>query len=154
MTSQNIAGNQASNDKLLSHTLHKVMGSRSGKNRSLMEKARSMLQEARAPNFLWAEAINYVAYILNCSPTRSNPRTTPEGSYTRRRPKIFGSKTFIHIPKEERRKLLSKSIEGFILGIDDEKKGYRCYVPSKRKILVSQDVKIDESTLLATPIRM
>ena len=40
-------------------------------NRTIMEKARSMLLEAGLPENLWAEAVNMAVYLHNRSPTRS-----------------------------------------------------------------------------------
>jgi hypothetical protein len=119
-------------------------------NRSLLEKARSMMQAASVPRFLWAEAISTATYLLNRSPTHSSPNTTSEGTYTKHRPnlsniRIFGSKTYVHIHKDHRDKLASTAIEGILLGIDSEKKAYRCYIPSQRQVIISRDVRIDES---------
>ncbi|GJQ73159.1 form3 [Trypoxylus dichotomus] len=37
-------------------------------NRSLVNKARAMIQEANLPKMFWSEAIRVAAYILNRSP--------------------------------------------------------------------------------------
>jgi len=34
-----------------------------------------------------------------------------------------------------------------MVGFDEEQKGYRIYVPSKRKVIVTAHVRIDENTM-------
>ena len=60
--------------------------------------------------------------------------------------KIFRSRTFILALGKERKKIDNKSLEGILVGFDEEKKGYRVYVPSEKRIIVSAHVKIDENT--------
>jgi formylmethanofuran dehydrogenase subunit E-like metal-binding protein len=47
---------------------------------------------------------------------------------------------------KERKKIDNKSLEGILVGFDEEKKGYRVYVPFEKRIIVSAHVKIDENT--------
>ena len=47
-------------------------------NRTIIEKARSMLNEAHLPKQFWAEAVSTAAYLANRSPTRSLEAVTPE----------------------------------------------------------------------------
>ena len=37
-------------------------------NRTLVERVRSVLSEAKLPNYFWAEEHNTVAYVINLSP--------------------------------------------------------------------------------------
>ena len=37
-------------------------------NRTLVERVRCVLSEAKLPNSFWAEALNTVAYVINLSP--------------------------------------------------------------------------------------
>ena len=75
------------------------------KNRTLLEKARSMFIEARTPNYLWAEAVNTANYLTNRSPTRANGGVSP---YQRLFKKplslshlhIFGCIAYVHEPDE------------------------------------------------------
>lgn len=60
--------------------------------------------------------------------------------------KIFRSRTFIFALGKERKKIDNKSLEGILVGFDEEKKGYRVYVPFEKRIIVSAHVKIDENT--------
>ncbi|KAL4318116.1 hypothetical protein GQ457_18G020990 [Hibiscus cannabinus] len=55
------------------------------KNRTVVEMARSMLQEKGLPNHFWGEAVATTVYILNISPTRAVPNQTPYEVWTCRR---------------------------------------------------------------------
>ena len=47
------------------------------KNRTLIEAARTMLEEAMFPTYLWAEAINTACYTLNISIVNQAQGKTP-----------------------------------------------------------------------------
>jgi len=51
---------------------------------------------------------------------------------------------YVYIPKEQRKKLDSKTQIGLFLGYDSETKAYRVYDQNKRKVIVSRDVVFDE----------
>ena len=51
------------------------------KNRTLMERARSMSSDCNLPVYLWTEAISHAQYLINRSPTRANSGLTPEAKY-------------------------------------------------------------------------
>ncbi len=78
-------------------------------NRSLLEKARSLMLEANVSKFLWTKGVNTTTYLYNCSLTKSNLGVTPEESYSRKKPDlshlhIFGCTAFVHIVKEDKNK--------------------------------------------------
>ncbi|XP_013639256.1 PREDICTED: uncharacterized protein LOC106344416 [Brassica oleracea var. oleracea] len=47
--------------------------------------------------------------------------------------------------REQRDKLKAKSIKAIFIGYSPHQKGYKCYVPETRKVLISRDVKFVES---------
>ena len=51
---------------------------------------------------------------------------------------------FHPLPRQDRKKVDDKSLVGMLVGFDEEQKGYRVYVPSKRKVIVTAHVRIDE----------
>jgi hypothetical protein len=55
----------------------------------------------------------------------------------------------VHVPKQQRGKLNSKSTQCILLGWDSSTKGYRCYSPDTRKIIISWDIHFDESYIPA-----
>ena len=118
-------------------------------NRTLVETARSMLVNSNLPCTFWAEALSTATYLRNRSPTKAVSRMTPYEAWTGRKPqvgglRIFGCQAFVHIPKEERKKLDSKSRKCFLLGYGSTTKGYRLYDPQKRKVFHSRDVIFNE----------
>ena len=86
------------------------------KNRTLVECARSMIKGKNISNGFWAEAISIALYLKNRSPTKILEHKTPFESFYGYKPevshlRIFGSKAFSHIPKEDRRKLDAEAIK-------------------------------------------
>ena len=51
---------------------------------------------------------------------------------------------YVHVPAEVRSKLDPKAENCVLVGYSEEQKGYRCYNPLTKKIVVSQDVIFDE----------
>ena len=75
------------------------------KNRTLLEKARSMFLEAHTPQFLWAEAVGTANYVTNRSPTCANIGVLPYQRLFKKRPQLhhlraFGCIVFVHKPDE------------------------------------------------------
>ena len=58
--------------------------------------------------------------------------------------RVFGSKAFAHIPKEDRMKLDSKAIKCTFVGYCYEFKAYKCFNPSTHKVFASRDVIFHE----------
>jgi hypothetical protein len=117
-------------------------------NRTLMEKARAMLQDARLPNNLWAEALATANYIRNISPVRSRAKTPWELFYGSKpsveRLRVFGSVAYAHVPKVLRNKLDPVSLKGTMVGYEPYSKAYRILLDDGR-IQVNRDVIFDES---------
>ena len=63
--------------------------------------------------------------------------------------KVFGCKAFVHVPKEQRSKLDSKSTPCIFIGYGDAKFGYKLWDPKEKKIIRSQDVVFHENENLA-----
>ncbi len=58
--------------------------------------------------------------------------------------RIFGCQAFAHIPKDERKKLDSKSRKSVFMGYGETTKGYRLYDQTKKKVFFSRDVIFNE----------
>ena len=76
-------------------------------NRTLREKARSMIRAKKLANSFWGEAVRTVAYLTNRSSTKAVRNITPEESWSGIKPtvahlKIFYSTTYMHVQKEKR----------------------------------------------------
>jgi hypothetical protein len=119
-------------------------------NRTIVEAARSMILARNAPKELWAEAVGYAVYILNRT-ISSIGEVTPYELVHGEKPdvsnlRIFGSPAFVHIPDTRRQKWDSKALEGLFVGCCSTTKAYRIWIGSKRKIVISRNVIIDESS--------
>lgn len=120
-------------------------------NRSLFDRARTVLIDARLPLFLWAEAVNYIAYTKNRNPTRALTNTTPFEVRYAIKPDVsklypFGCKAYVYLDAKKRNKLEGRATEGIFVGYADTQKAFRIYIPSKRTIAVTVHVRFDEQT--------
>ena len=61
--------------------------------------------------------------------------------------------TWVHVPSEKRQKLDAKSVRCLLVGYEEDagSRVYRLYDPVKRKVIVSRDVMIDESSVISSP---
>ena len=121
------------------------------KNRTIMEMARCMLKRKKLPSNFWAEAVSCAAYLINRSPTKSLENCTPHEAWYGSKPnvhhlKIFGSLAYAHIPDALRNKLDDKAEKCIFVGYSERSKAYKLYNPETNKIVVSKDVKFDESS--------
>ncbi|CAN6899160.1 unnamed protein product, partial [Brassica oleracea] len=58
--------------------------------------------------------------------------------------KIFGCLCFVMVPGEIRNKLEANSSKAMFIGYSSSQKGYKCYDPNTRRVLVSREVKFVE----------
>ncbi|UYV66529.1 hypothetical protein LAZ67_4001965 [Cordylochernes scorpioides] len=113
-------------------------------NRTIVESARCMLHGRKMPLELWAEA------LLNRCTTKVLGNSTPYEIWYKRKPSIlhlktFGCNAYVHIPKDNRKKLDKKSIRTFFVGYTETNKNYRMWDPIARKIIISGDVIFTEA---------
>ena len=118
-------------------------------NRTLMERVRAMLQDAKLSYNLWAEAVSTANYIRNRSPVHGVHKT-PTEIFFGRKPDISGMKTFgatafVHVPKSQRQKLDAVSKKGVFVGYAADSKAYRVLMDDTHKIVISRDVTFDET---------
>lgn len=122
-------------------------------NRTIVERARTMLSDAGLEKRFWAEAVSTAVYLKNRAPTVAVKGKTPLEAWSGKRPnishlRVFGSKAFAHVPKEKRRKLDPKSIQCIMLGYCKESKGYRLWDVKSKRLLKSRDVVFQETAPL------
>jgi hypothetical protein len=123
-------------------------------NRTIVEKARSLLSDAGLPKAYWAEAVSTAVYLINRTPTRVLNFKTPEEVWTGRKPdishlKIFGCKAMVYVPKPLRLKWDSPTRDAIFIGYPEESKGYRFYDPQTRKVFKSRDAVFMETEFFA-----
>ena len=121
------------------------------KNRTLIEAARTMLQDANLPTSFWAEAINIACYIQNRTLVNKLVGNTPYFIMRRRKPTskhlhVFGSKCYILKDNSEYvGKFDSKAFEAIFLGYSLERTTYRVYVIDQQKVMESMDVTFNDN---------
>ena len=100
-------------------------------------------------NGFWVEAINTAVYLKNMSPTKSLEFKTPFEALLGfksiiKHLRVFGSKAFSHVPKEDRKKLDSKAIKCTFVGYCIKFKAYKFFNPSTHKVFAIRDVAFHE----------
>ena len=108
-----------------------------------------MLKLAKLPKSFWGEAVNIAVYLINRLPSVSLDFDIPQRVWTRKdvpysHLKVFGWKTFIHVPKEQRPKLDGKETPWIFIGYGDEEFGYKLWDSEKQRIVISKDVVFHE----------
>jgi len=120
------------------------------KNITLVECVQNIIKGKNITNGFWAESINTAFYLKNRSPTKSfNHKTHFEALYgykpvELKHLRVFGSKSFSHVPKENRRALNAKAIKWIFIGYSYDHKAYNMIDPGTHKVFVSIDVLFHE----------
>ena len=83
--------------------------------------------------------------VINLSPCYPLNGDVPERVWTGKdvsyeHLRVFGCRAFVHIPKDERSKLDSKSRQCIFLGYRRDEFGYRLWDPVDKKVIRSRDV--------------
>lgn len=124
-------------------------------NRTIIEKARCMLFDAKLHKNFWAEAVSTAVYLKNRSIASGLHDKTPYEMWHGRKPilshiRIFGSPVMVHVPKERRTKWDKKAQQHILVGYSEHVKGYRVYDPVKKVVTTSRDVVVIESGMSTT----
>jgi hypothetical protein len=120
------------------------------KTRTLLDMARTMLDEYKTPDRFWAEAINTACYSINRLYLHRILKKTSYELLTDKKPnvsyfRVFGSKCFILIKRGRKSKFAPKVVEGFLLGYDSNTRAYRVFNKSTGLVEVSCDIVFDEN---------
>jgi len=121
-------------------------------NRTLVERARSLLVDAHLDRSYWAEAIQTANHCKNISPTVAVPGMTPYEKWSGEKPnleylRVFGCRAFVHIPTQKRSKWDVKAKELMFVGYCQDRKGYRLINPATHEITNARDVKFLENEM-------
>ena len=97
------------------------------KNWTIEEAARAMLEEKHTPKFYSAEAVQTAVYLQN--QTSTNGGVSPHELYLGKKLNLLHSRVFhiiayVHVPKEKRRKLDTKSEKCILVGYSNEETAY------------------------------
>lgn len=117
-------------------------------NRTLTEKARTILIDSNLDKEMWGEAIYFSAYTCNRSPTSTRSKT-PIELWEGRKPninnlKVFGSIAYRHVPAEVRKKLDPKGEKLTMVGYAPNG-AYRLWDADKRKVVSARSVIFNEN---------
>lgn len=120
------------------------------RNRTLTEKARTLLIESGLSKKFWAEAYSTATYVYNSTTPIPPEGKTPMELWTGRKPsvshmRVFGCLAYYYIPKQKRKKLDPKARPGIFLGYSFKRKAYRIFDPHKNTVKEARSVKFDES---------
>ena len=126
-------------------------------NRTLVETTRTMLLDANLPSTFWAETISTAAYLRSRSPSSEVVGITPHQAWYGQKPcmghlRAFGCTAFVHVPKDERGKLDSKTRKCILLGYGSVQKGYRVFDHLTQKVSYSRNLRFDEQEIGRPPI--
>ena len=121
-------------------------------NRTHLDGARAMLEAAKLPKSLWAEAISHHVWIRNRVPTRAlKVPKTPLEMATSQKPDISGAYPWgckVWVKRLDVGKLEPRAEECRFVGVDSESKGFRVYWPGKNRVGIERDVYFNENDAL------
>ncbi|GJW06823.1 integrase, catalytic region, zinc finger, CCHC-type containing protein [Tanacetum coccineum] len=125
------------------------------RNRTLIEAARTMLIYAKAPLFLWAEAVATTCYTQNRSMIRRRHGKTPYELLHDKPPDlsylhVFGALCYPTNDSENLGKLQPKADIGIFIGYAPTKKAFWIYNRRTRRIIETIHVDFDELTAMAS----
>ncbi|GJR44241.1 retrovirus-related pol polyprotein from transposon TNT 1-94 [Tanacetum coccineum] len=125
------------------------------RNRTLIEAAHTMLIYAKAPLFLWAEAVATACYTQNRSMIRHRHGKTPYELLHDKPPDlsylhVFGALCYPTNDSENLGKLQPKADIGIFIGYAPTKKAFRIYNRRTRRIIETIHVDFDELTVISS----
>lgn len=111
---------------------------------------------SNTPKQFWGDAVLTVCYLINRMPSKVLQFQTPLSVFSKSFPenrtisslplKVFGCMVFAHNNEPDRNKLDKKAFKSIFLGYAANQKGYKCYIPEKRKLIVTMDLTFFENT--------
>lgn len=115
-------------------------------NKTLFSRMRAMLADAELPLEFWVMAAQTATYLHNRMP-QGNRKTIPEEEWTGRPVKLdnlraFGCTAYVHIPKEQRKKLDQTAWKGIMVGYS--RSIYKIWNPLTKTIYPAISVQFDE----------
>lgn len=116
-------------------------------NRTLIEKAKTVLLDSQLNKEFWGHAVLFAAYVTNRSPTEGK-RQTPSELWEGRKPdvramRVFGCTAYNHVPRELRHKLDNSGKKMIFIGYVNS--GYKLYDIETRSVISARNVVFDET---------
>lgn len=121
-------------------------------NRTLVEKARCILRQAKLPTKYWAEAISTACYLKNITPTRVIDENIPRHEFMGKSVsyghlRTFGCAAYVHVPKERRKKFDPVSRPCIFVGYTATTKKYRFIDPITKRLVVCATAVFQEDKI-------
>ena len=118
--------------------------------RTLNDDIRSLLFQASIPSSFWPDALAASTYLLNRRPCRPRHNAVPfellfgsPPDYNHLR--VFRCLCYPNTTSTAPNKLSPRSVRCIFLGYPLDQKGYKCYNPVTKQVLISQHVYFDET---------
>ncbi|WVZ75508.1 hypothetical protein U9M48_023553 [Paspalum notatum var. saurae] len=126
------------------------------KNRTLVEMARTMLDEHRTPRRFWAEAVNTACYIANRIFLRAFLGKTSYELRFGRQPSVkhlraFGCRCFVLKKAGHLDKFESRCLDGIFLGYASNSRAFRVWILEAKQVVETCEVSFDETMPCTTP---
>ncbi|CAL2246130.1 unnamed protein product [Prunus armeniaca] len=101
----------------------------------------------------WSQGVLTAAYLINRLSSRvldfKSPYEVMKGKKINlSHLKVFGCTCFVHIQSSHRDKLDPRAVKCIFMGYSSSQIGYKCYNHNSKKLIVTRDVKFDETTSL------
>lgn len=126
-------------------------------NRTLQDKARTMLLSSDLEEKFWSEAIHTANYLKNRSPTSAvgeqfKDKTPADiwfnGKQDISHLRVFGSACYNFIPENKRKKLEARSSKCIMLGYASSIGSYRLWDMERNELVIGRHVKFNEGDIL------
>ncbi|WVZ84389.1 hypothetical protein U9M48_031427 [Paspalum notatum var. saurae] len=126
------------------------------KNHTLVEMARTMLDELRTPRHFWAEAVNTACYIENRIFLRAFLGKTSYELRFGRQPSVkhlraFGCRCFVLKKAGHLDKFESRCLDGIFLGYSYSSRAFRVWILEAKQVVENCEVSFDETMPCTTP---
>ncbi|KAK4254159.1 hypothetical protein QN277_020331 [Acacia crassicarpa] len=122
------------------------------KNRHILETARAIMFSSNVPKYHWDDAVLTATFLINRMPSKPLSYKTPlqllhtyfnlpylENTLPLR---VFGCTSYVHLHHSN--KLDPRAIRCIFLGYSHSQKGYKCYDPISKRLIVTCDVTFHE----------
>ena len=144
--------NSGQNTSIGTHFTEGIHGLAKEVNRSLLEKVRWLLSNARLDKLFWAEAIVYAIHLINGSTAIGGkiPLEVWSGKATQGHALLreLGSPAYFSV-----KDMVNLRVKKFVfLSVKRNMKGYRLWDPGNKKIVMSQHVTFDETLVLKSTV--
>lgn len=118
-------------------------------NRTFVEMARCILFQGGLDNSFWAEAIHTASYLRNRCISRSLNGRSPHELWKGVAPRLghlrtIGTEVYVLNKALGKGKFDVRGEKGVLVGYSEHAKAYRIWIPARRNIVISRDVRFLE----------